>query len=319
MAHRRRLGRHAPVSVGLQRQLAHLPQFLRKAHQARNEVGAALETGRRHRDLPALVQIAQERILRHEDVFEKHLAELGVSGDLPDGFDTHARAAHVHQQKTQALVPGCLGIRSRQHEAPIRTVGERRPDLVAVQAKAPVGRLRPRAYGRQVGPGARLGIPLAPDLAIGKNAGQEAALLRLGAKVQKRRRENAVADQVHAQRRAAARVLFVKDRLAGQRQVFSAMGLGPAQARPSVGAKGVFPRPPVIQTARVGAAGPGPGELGVGGFQPTAQAQAKGRVILRVVFPRRTFQCGGFQHGHAFTPGGCSIRAPPWPMSSRPG
>ncbi|MNI64868.1 hypothetical protein D3C73_1203370 [compost metagenome] len=142
-----------PVSVRAQRQPSHRVQLLPEAHQTRNEIRAALKAGGGHRHLPALVLLAQQQVLRHEDIFKKHFAEFGVTRHLADGFHPHARAAHIHQQKAQTLVLGRGGVRARQHEAPLRAVGKRRPYLVAVDAVAARHRFGARAHRGQVGPG----------------------------------------------------------------------------------------------------------------------------------------------------------------------
>src|SRR5690606_37614997 len=131
----------------------------------------------------------------------------------------------------------------------------------------------------QVRPRARLGIALAPHVAIGQNAGQEAALLCLGAEMQQRGGQDAMADQVHAQRRAAARVLFMENGLALQGQRTPPIRARPAQPRPSVRAQRVFPSLAKIQIRRVGDTGPLIDETGVARAQPGAQARAKRGVV----------------------------------------
>src|SRR5690606_9903952 len=122
-------------------------------------------------------------------------------------------------------------------------------------------------------------IPLAPHIAIGKDGGQETLPLGLGTKVQQRRRQDAMPYQVHAQRRAATRMLFMEDGLPLQGQLAPAVDARPPQAGPSLGAQRVFPGLPEIQAGGVGLALPGRDKARISAGKPGAQRSAEPGVV----------------------------------------
>ena len=114
-------------------------------------------------------------------VGEEHLVELGGAGDLADRPDVDAGRVHPDQQVGEPLVAlaPCLG--AADDEAPVRPLGQRGPDLLAVDDPLGVVTLALEA-GRgldvgEIAAGVGFGIALAPVLGAGDDAGQELALL----------------------------------------------------------------------------------------------------------------------------------------------
>ena len=70
---------------------------------------AALVEQRRHRDLPAVADLAEQVLLRHLDVGEEDLVELGVAGDLHERPHLDAGRVHVDDHVRQVLVARRVG------------------------------------------------------------------------------------------------------------------------------------------------------------------------------------------------------------------
>ena len=154
------------------------------------------------RDIPSLVEFADEVRLRHEHVVEKSLAKRRRAGDQSDRLGRYPCAFHVEQQKADAFVLGRVRVRAHQAENPIRLVCVRGPDLRAVDEELIALVFRAGLQRRQVGTRTGLGIALAPSNLASSNLRQMLALLLLGAVLQQRRSEHRDAEAV--QRRAAA-------------------------------------------------------------------------------------------------------------------
>ncbi|MPM05482.1 hypothetical protein SDC9_51772 [bioreactor metagenome] len=91
-----------------------------------------------------------------------------------------------------------------------------------------------------------------------------------------------MADDVDAQRRADAGLLFMKDRLACERPVLATELLRPAKTRPARSAHIVFPRATPLEIVGIGLRWPCGLEARVVGFKPVAQCQAEGFVFRRI-------------------------------------
>ena len=65
-------------------------------------------------------------------VSEEDLVELGFTGDLVQGTNVDALGLHVQQEVRQALVLGLVRIGPGHQHPPPRHMGQRRPDLLAV-------------------------------------------------------------------------------------------------------------------------------------------------------------------------------------------
>ena len=142
---------------------------------------SALVEERRHRDLPAAADLAEEVLDGHPNVGEEDLVELGLARDLAQRADLHARRVHVDDEVRQPRVARRLGIGAREQDAEVGDVRERRPDLLAVHDEVAVVERRARADAGEVGPGAGLREALAPDLLGGEERRKVARLLLLGA------------------------------------------------------------------------------------------------------------------------------------------
>ena len=159
------------------------------AHPATLTRGAsdALMVQHRRRDAPARPGRRQDRVRRHEHVGEEDLVEVRCAVQLADRADLHARRGEVDDEHRE---PGVLGrgrIGAGQQEAEVGAVGERRPDLLAVDEPAARHRNRPGLDPGDVGARGGFGEQLAPHLATGEDARHVAASLRIGAELQQRR------------------------------------------------------------------------------------------------------------------------------------
>src|SRR5712692_5834751 len=93
---------------------------------------ASLVQQRGHRHGPAVAGLAKDLRLRHHNVLEEDLVELGVAGDLHEWPHLDAWALHVDQQVGEAVARvGLLALAGHEH-APLGYVRQRRPHLLAV-------------------------------------------------------------------------------------------------------------------------------------------------------------------------------------------
>ena len=197
------------------------------------ERGAALEAERRHRDLPAVVHLAEHHRAVGARVVEEHLVELGRPGHLLDRRDRDAGLVHRDEEVGEALVRRRVGIGAADAEAPVRAVRERRPHLLAVDDPLVAVEHRAGLHVREVGARVGLRVALAPQLLDRLDLREEALLLLLGAVRDERRGEEALAEEADPRRRARLRVLLVEDHLLDDAGVAAAVLLGPGHARPS--------------------------------------------------------------------------------------
>src|SRR5205807_7654198 len=106
-----------------------------------------------------------------------HLVELCFVGDLAERTNLYAGRAHVDGQRRDALLLRRVGVGAREAQPPIRELGVARPDLLAVEDPAVVGRRRARGDRRQVTARSGLAEALAPQLLRGEDLRQPALLL----------------------------------------------------------------------------------------------------------------------------------------------
>ena len=184
---------------------------------ARKRGGPALVAERVHRDLPAVAAAAEEVLLRHHDVVEEQLAELGMACDLGHRAQLDAGRAHVDDEHGDALVLRRGVVGAREHAAPPRELAPRHPRLLAGDDVVVVVLDGARAQRREIRAGLRLREPLAPDLLCRQDRRDVAPALLVGAEAQQRRPEHVEADDTHVLGRAGGGELLVDDDLLGGR------------------------------------------------------------------------------------------------------
>ena len=97
-----------------------------------------------------------------------------------DRADLDAGRGHREDQEGDAVLLLRLLARAHQAEDPVGMVGERGPDLLAVDDIVPAVAHRAGPERGEVRPGARFGIALAPDALAGEDLRQVLGLLRFG-------------------------------------------------------------------------------------------------------------------------------------------
>ena len=126
---------------------------------------------------PAHSLFADEVLNRHPDVIEKHLVRVMLLVERDDGPNSDTRRGDVDEQQRNA----CLLARLRRcpHEAEhhCRDMGVARPHLLAVEDIMVAVADRAGGQAREVGPGSRLRIALAPPVLARHDARQVMRLL----------------------------------------------------------------------------------------------------------------------------------------------
>ena len=117
---------------------------------------------------------------------EKHLVELGLSGDLAKRPHHYAGLMHVEQEVGDALVFGLPGIRAGQQDGEIGLVGPGGPDLLAGDDPVVPVADRPGGERRQIGTRARLTEKLAPLFFVAHDGRKEAQSLFFAAVAEQR-------------------------------------------------------------------------------------------------------------------------------------
>ena len=110
-----------------------------------------------------------------------------------------------------------LGIGAAHDEAPVGAVRERGPHLLTGDHPLVAVEHGARLDVREVGARVRLGEALAPQLLDRLDLREEPALLLVGAELDERGREQALAEERDPRRRVRPRVLLVEDHLLGER------------------------------------------------------------------------------------------------------
>src|SRR5581483_7962982 len=84
-----------------------------------------------HRDLPAVARLSDDVVARDADLIEEDLVELRLARHLAERADVDAGLLHVDEGRRDAGVLLCVGIGAGEEEAPVRDLGDARPDLLA--------------------------------------------------------------------------------------------------------------------------------------------------------------------------------------------
>lgn len=181
---------------------------------------------------------------------EEDLVEVAGAGHLADGADLDpARLVHGDEQEAQTVVAAGAGLGAGQHEAPLRLVCERRPDLLT---RDPVVRPLRLAHGRgahagQVRARARLAVALAPEFVAGGDRGQKAGLLLFGAVGEEGGGEEVLPDVAGARGRGRTGVLLGPGDLLGERGGPVAVpAFAPAEPDPAGFTEGALPGAAVL-------------------------------------------------------------------------
>ncbi len=180
------------------------------------------------RQAPAVVLLADDLVRRDADAVEEHLVEHRGAVHLPDRPHGDARCAHVDDEVRDApvLLGRCIG--AREQDPVLGDVGERRPDLLAVDDVFVAVALGAGRQRREVAAGGGLAEQLAPELGAGEDPGEVAILLLLGAGGEERRPGPADADRVEGTRRLRGAELLVDHELLHRAGVES-VRLGPVR------------------------------------------------------------------------------------------
>ena len=111
----------------------------------------SLEDEHRLGHAPAFVDLAEALGVGDDDVVEEFLAELGHFVYLLDGPDREARSVAGHEEPGESLVLGDPPVGAGEAHARIGQVGERAPDLLAVDDPLLAVPSRPRPGPGEVG------------------------------------------------------------------------------------------------------------------------------------------------------------------------
>src|SRR5579872_5868 len=223
--------------------LREVAQFLDCAeHVAPAADARPLEHQGGDRDLPSLILLADEVLLRHLHIFEENLVKIRVAGDLYQRPHRHTRAMHIDEDVTDALVLRGRWIGAREQDAHVGVMRIRGPYLLSVDDEVVAFLDRTRLQRRHIGTGAGLRISLAPDFLARQNLRHVALLLFLGSPMDDGRADQHDAEAIDQRGRAGPGHLFVVDDLLNQVRAASAVFLRPANPDPSGGVRLLMPR-----------------------------------------------------------------------------
>ena len=208
-------------------------ELLLEASVARGRRRSTLESERRHRDLPAVVEPADDVVLRASRVREEHLVELGRAVGLHDRPDLDAVLLHRHEQVADACVLRHLRVGARQQEDVVGVLRLRGPDLLAVDHPLVAVEVGTCLQPGEVGTGIGFAEALAPRDLSGQDLREELLLLLLAPPLQDRRTDERVAEEVSPQGRARTSELLVEHDVLHGRQALAAVLLGPGSADPA--------------------------------------------------------------------------------------
>ena len=163
--------------------------------------------------LPALVDLADHRIVTELQVVEELLAELGRSVDLLDPAQRDARAVHSHQKHRQAFVLGHIPVRPGQQQAVVGGEGSGAPRLGAVDHPLVAAPLGAGDHTRQVRAAAGLREQLDEHLVAAQRRRNVLPLLVFAAGVEDRRTTDGERRDIQNQRHLVAGAFGVESLL----------------------------------------------------------------------------------------------------------
>ncbi len=193
---------------------------------------APLETEQRHRDGPAVVDAADDVLLRAASVGVEDLVELALAGDHLDRTHLDAGLVHRHQQERDALVLRRVGVGASEREDVVGEMAGRGPDLLTVEHPFVTVEFGLEPDVAEIGAGVRFGVPLAPRVRAGQHPRDVVRLLLLGSPQQQRVAEHLDAEQIvrTAGRHSGSGELLGQDDLLGRAQPRSAVLDRPARS-----------------------------------------------------------------------------------------
>ena len=229
-----------------------------RGDRAEGEPGALVHQ-RRQRHRPAVADAADDVLVGDPRLVHEDLVELALAGDLDQRLGFDALLLHVHQEVGEALVLGGVGVGAGDEHAPLRELGQGRPDLLP--GDDPFVAVLDGAGLQRGEVGARLGLreALAPDLVGVEDRLQVALLLLVGAVGDDHRAAHRQAEHVGRARRLQARGLADEDRLLDHRRAAAAVLLRPGDAGPTGLVQLVLPLAPEGDHLVEAALGLGPG------------------------------------------------------------
>ena len=130
-----------------------------------------------HGHPPAVALAAHDKVGLGLGIVEERLVELHPAVDLHDGPDFDSGLVHGNQQVAETGVPLRARSAAGQHEDPVGVLGQRGPDLLAVQDPLAVALGGGGGHAGEVAARAGLRIALAPQLPCFQDRGHEALLL----------------------------------------------------------------------------------------------------------------------------------------------
>src|SRR4029450_1704956 len=221
-----------PARRGVTRRVDELVNQARQAHLLGEKRGAALEAERRHGDVPAVVELADDVGARNAHLVVEHLAEVAAARDRLDLADFHAGQAHRTDYPGDPLVLRRIRIGAHQQLLVVGDLREAGPDLRPGDDQIVAVDHRARRQAGEVGAGTGLGKALTPDDLAAQNFRQVKRLLLLAAAGYQRR---AAVVETDEQRRRVVRArageVLVPGALLHQRRAAAAVRLRPRYSR----------------------------------------------------------------------------------------
>ena len=205
-------------------------------------------------DRPAPVRFAEQVVLLRHRVVEEGLAEGRGAGDQANRLHGDAGLVHGEEQEADALVFRDIGVRAHEAEDPVRELGAGRPDLLAVHEEVVALVLGAGAQARQVGPGTRFRVALAPPHLAAGDARDVALLLLLGAVLEQRRPEHGRTHAGDGRARSDAAHLLEQNEVLVLGQSAAAVLGRPGRDRVTAFGRALEPRALVVGHRRLGAA-----------------------------------------------------------------
>ena len=258
-------------------------EFAFEPHLLSESRDAAFVAEQCHGDLPPVARASDDHVGRGARLGEEGLVELAAAGDLTNGSHLDTGLIHRHEKERETLVALRTGFATRHHETPVAHVGERGPDLLAVDDPLVTLESGLGLHVGEIGSGVRFAVSLAPPFVAAQDAGQETRALLRSAVLDDRGREQVLTHVIGASRCFGAHVFLGPDDLLIDRRAASAEFLRPPESDPSRFAEHLLPLDtnvePDLFVARAAAPAQGGEFAGHVGAQPVAAEFAELPVV----------------------------------------